>query len=176
MPERDSQAGHSAKLLQGLLWGGVVLAPLAAAVVLIGGGSTSVRFAVLLLAVSVVLIGASMLIRADPVLLRMDVEDRVAEEVENLRRQMRAEFASAAAAPPAPEAARPPLPVRTPGGRAQVGAVPPEPDYAPQPSYDNSAYDAEPAPQVYGNPQGYEGYESYDGQGYDGQDYEQAAG
>jgi len=57
----------------------VLLAPLAAAVVLLGQSSGSVRFAVLLVAVSVVLIGASVLIRNDPVLQRMHVEDRVAE-------------------------------------------------------------------------------------------------
>ncbi|HWS32500.1 MAG TPA: hypothetical protein VN408_07130, partial [Actinoplanes sp.] len=116
MPERDTNAGHSARLLRGLVWAGVVLAPIAAAVVLIG----STGFAVVLVAVSVVLIGASVLIRADPVLLRMDVEDRVAEEVASLRRELRAEFA---AATPEPEAPRPPLPVRNPG-RAQVGPPP----------------------------------------------------
>jgi hypothetical protein len=124
MPERDTQSGHSARLLRGLVWAGVVLAPIAAAVVLVGGDASSARFAVLLMAVSVVLIGASVLIRADPVLLRMDVEDRVAEEVDGLRRQLRAEFASAAPAVPE-EDPRPPLPVRNTGGRAQVTPAPP---------------------------------------------------
>ncbi|MEV0901238.1 hypothetical protein [Actinoplanes sp. NPDC049802] len=142
MPERDSQ-GHSTRLLRGLVWAGVVLAPMAAAVVLIGGNSNSVRFAVVLIAVSVVLIGASVLVRSDPVLLRMDVEDRVAEEVEALRRELRAEFAAPTAAP-APAEPRPPLPMRTPGGRAQVAVPPepvygggfePEPEFAPQTDY-----------------------------------------
>src|SRR3954470_20787710 len=101
MPERDTETGHSSRLLRGLIWAGVLLAPLAAAVVLLGQSSGSVRFAVLLIAVSVVLIGASVLIRNDPVLQRMHVEDRVAEEIEVLRRDLRAEFSRATPAGPA---------------------------------------------------------------------------
>ena len=63
MPERDTETGHSSRLLRGLIWAGVLLAPLAAAIVLLGDSSGSVRFAVLLIAVSVALIGASVLIR-----------------------------------------------------------------------------------------------------------------
>ncbi|WP_433298807.1 hypothetical protein ACQP2F_44495 [Actinoplanes sp. CA-030573] len=96
MPERDHETGHSSRLLRGLIWAGVLLAPLAAAIVLLGQSSNSVRFAVLLIAVSVVLVGASVLIRADPVLQRMHVEDRIAEEIEALRADLRAELASAA--------------------------------------------------------------------------------
>lgn len=124
MPERDSQAGHSARLLRGLLWAGVILAPLAAALVLLGGSPGSVRFGVLLVAVSVVLIGASVLIRSDPVLLRMDVEDRVAEEIDRLRKELTAEISERAAAggSAALDPNRPPLTPRKPGGgRAQVG-------------------------------------------------------
>src|SRR3954470_6605612 len=81
MPERDPETGHSSRLLRGLIWAGVLLAPLAAAIVLLGQSSSSVRFAVLLITVSVVLIGASVLIRSDPVLQRLHVEDRVSEEI-----------------------------------------------------------------------------------------------
>src|SRR3954471_3112118 len=93
MPERDPETGHSSRLLRGLIWAGVLLAPLAAAIVLLGQSSSSVRFAVLLITVSVVLIGASVLIRSDPMLQRMHVEDRLAEEVDALRADLRAEFA-----------------------------------------------------------------------------------
>ena len=96
MPEKDPETEHSSRLLRGLIWAGVLLAPLAAAVVLLGQSSGSVRFAVLLIAVSVVLIGASVLIRNDPVLQRMHVEDRVADEIETLRRDLRAEFGGGA--------------------------------------------------------------------------------
>ncbi|MDT5033019.1 MAG: hypothetical protein QOC94_3190, partial [Actinoplanes sp.] len=97
MPDPDSeQHGHSARLLRALIWGGVGLAPVTALVALVGGSDNSVRFAVVLIAVCVVLIGSSMLIRSDPVLLRMHVEDRVGEEVEALRAQLREEIAAAA--------------------------------------------------------------------------------
>ncbi|MFF5295454.1 hypothetical protein [Paractinoplanes globisporus] len=99
MPERDPETGHSSRLLRGLIWAGVLLAPVAAAVVLLGQSSASVRFAVLLVAVSVVLIGASVLIRSDPVLQRAHIEDRVAEEVESLRADLRAEFRRGGPAP-----------------------------------------------------------------------------
>jgi hypothetical protein len=107
MPDREPTAGQSAGLLRGLIWGGVSLAPVAAAVVLIGGSQGSTRFAVLLLAVSVVLVGASVLIRNDPALQRMDVEDRVTEEVRKLRRELRAEFGRPGKSGHPPQSARP---------------------------------------------------------------------
>jgi hypothetical protein len=127
MSDRDPAAGHSARLLRGLVWTGVLLAPAAAVVVLLGGSSQSVRFAVLLLAVSVVLVGASILIRTDPVLRRMDIEDRVAEEVAALRSELRAEFARgpAGAVPAVPRPRRSgsePTPT--------AGGPPPEPAVA----------------------------------------------
>ncbi|MEU4618474.1 hypothetical protein AB0G04_00650 [Actinoplanes sp. NPDC023801] len=174
MPERDNQAGHSARMLRGLVWAGVVLAPIAAAVVLIGDNSNTARFAVLLIAVSVVLIGASVLVRSDPVLLRMDVEDRVAQEVDAMRRELRAEFSSAAV--PAPEVeSRPPLVPRNPGGgRAQVygGGSEPEP-YVAQPEFpDRTTFVHQPEPVAYaGQPEN--GYDDYDQQGYEQAGYEQ---
>src|SRR5262245_9647461 len=99
MPERDPEAGHSPRLLRGLIWAGLLLAPLAALIVLLGGSTGSVRFAVLLVAVSVVLVGASVLVRNDPVLQGMHIDDRVAEEIESLRADLRAEFARPAAPP-----------------------------------------------------------------------------
>ncbi len=87
-----------------------MLAPLAAAVVLLGASSGSVRFAVLLMAVSVVLIGASVLIRNDPVLHGMDVEERVAEQVAALKRELRAEFGGVGPVRGAPMRGGPPAP------------------------------------------------------------------
>ncbi|MFC7535440.1 hypothetical protein [Actinoplanes sp. GCM10030250] len=164
MPERDPQAGHNARLLRGLLWAGVVIAPLAAAVVLVGGGSSSVRFGVVLVAVSVVLVGASTLIRNDPVLLRMDVEDRVAEEVEALRKEMRAELAAVASVAQAP----PPRPLtpRTSGGRAQVAAVPPmDAGYAGQ-DFGPSDVPAQPLAPVFAVPDDGAGYGTAGEPGY----------
>jgi hypothetical protein len=124
MPDRETAAGNNARLLRGLIWASVLLAPLAAVVVLLGDNSGSVRFAVLLLAASVASIGASMLIRNDPVLHRMDVEDRVGEEIEVLRRELRAEFSRPAAPAPGPGPARAAVPGAMPARAAVPGAMP----------------------------------------------------
>jgi hypothetical protein len=158
MPDRDPEAQQSARLLTALIWAGVVIAPVAALVVLLGGGDGSIRFAVLLVAVCVVLMGASMLIRNDPVLHRMDIEERVAVETEDVRERLRGEIAAAARAtshrvqvlqdeitrlraagspittlpPPPPQAARPAPPqvARPAGARVPAAAVPPGPSAA----------------------------------------------
>jgi hypothetical protein len=98
MPDPDADEQRSARLLTALVWGGVALTPIAVLVALIGSGDGSLRFAVLLLAVSIVLIGSSMLIRNDPTLLRLDLDDRVAEAVDAVREEMRDEIAAAARA------------------------------------------------------------------------------
>ncbi len=126
MSDRDAQDGQNTRLLRTLIWAGVGLAPIAALVVLLGGGEGPTRFGVLLIAVSVVLFGAVLLIRHDPVLLRMDVEDRVAEEVDALRSQLRSEFAAAA------PVARPPVaPVRPPVAPNREPGAPVRPPVAP---------------------------------------------
>ncbi len=95
MSDREAQDGQNTRLLRALLWAGVGLAPAAALLVLVGGDGGPTRFGVLLLAVAVVLVGAALLIRSDPVLLGMDVEDRVADEVAALRTELRGEIAAA---------------------------------------------------------------------------------
>src|SRR5690349_5948379 len=90
MPDRDPEAQQSGRLLTALIWAGVGLAPVAALVVLLGGSDNSVRFAVLLIAVCVVLIGAALLVRHDPVVLRLDAEDQLATEVGALREELAA--------------------------------------------------------------------------------------
>ncbi|MEV6495415.1 hypothetical protein AB0M20_43375, partial [Actinoplanes sp. NPDC051633] len=99
--DRVAENGQNTRLLRALVWVGVSLAPVAALVVLLGSSEGPVRFGVLLIAACVVLVGASLLVRDDPVLLRMQVEDRVADEVSVLRDELRSEFA-AARQPPAP--------------------------------------------------------------------------
>jgi hypothetical protein len=98
MPDPDADERHSERLLRGLLWGGVALAPIAVLVALAGGGDTSLRYAVLLLAVAVVLIGSSLLIRNDPVLMKLELDDRLARHAEDLRAELRDEIAAAARA------------------------------------------------------------------------------
>jgi hypothetical protein len=89
MSDRDPEAPQHARLLTALIWAGVGLAPVAALVVLLGGSTGSIRFAVLLIAVCVVLIGAVLLIR-DPLLLKTDLEERVEALREELREEMTA--------------------------------------------------------------------------------------
>jgi hypothetical protein len=143
MPDQEPVPGHSARLLRGLIWAGVVFAPLAAIVVLFGHSSGSVRFAVLLIAVSVVLIGTSVLIRNDPRLHRADVEDRVAEEVASLRRELRAEFARGGR--PAPGRPLPP-----PDESDFFGAAPMHPDEDPFATPDD--FPPQPAPPAQAGP------------------------
>ncbi|GAB2582530.1 hypothetical protein Aab01nite_59950 [Paractinoplanes abujensis] len=107
-------------MLRGLIWAGVLLAPVAALVVLLGQSSNTVRFAVLLIAVAIALIGASVLIRSDPVLGRSDVEERVAEEVSALRRELRAEFGGGRGAAPVHGGPPPPMPMPAPAATAQM--------------------------------------------------------
>ncbi|MEU8613460.1 hypothetical protein AB0C29_36290, partial [Actinoplanes sp. NPDC048791] len=90
MPDRDPEASPNARLLTALIWAGVGLAPVAALVALLGGSDNSIRFAVLLIAVCVVLIGAALLVRNDPVLLKMDVEDQVTAMRDELREEIAA--------------------------------------------------------------------------------------
>ena len=90
MSDRDPEAPQNARLLTVLIWAGVGLAPVAALVVLLAGSDNAIRFAVLLTAVCVVLIGAALLIRNDSVLPGTDVE----EKVEALRGELREEIAA----------------------------------------------------------------------------------
>ena len=125
MSDREAEDGQNTRLLRALLWAGVGLAPIAALLALVGDGGPT-RFGVLLLAVAVVLLGAALLVRNDPVLLSMDAEDRVAAEVSALRSELRGEIAAVSTMAAAPGAALPgPGPsaraaVRPPSGAAAV--------------------------------------------------------
>jgi hypothetical protein len=117
MSDREPENGHSTRLLRALIWSGIGLATVAALVVLVGGDGPE-RFAVLLVTVCVVLLGASLLIRNDPVLLRMHVEDRLADQVGALREELRGEVAAATARVAATPSAG------APGRKSAVGAAP----------------------------------------------------
>lgn len=86
------------RLPAALVWGGVGLAAVAVLVVLLGEGIGHLRLAVLLLAVSAVLIGGSVLLRDDRGLRRPDVEELVADEADALREQLRRDITVAARA------------------------------------------------------------------------------
>src|SRR4051794_32011729 len=129
--DRVAENGQNARLLRALVWAGVGLAPIAALVALLGDSEGLVRFGVLLIAVCVVLVGASLLVRNDPVLLRMHVEDRVADEVSVLRDELRSEFAASRPPVAGPIAVAPPRP---------AGAASVKPPVAP------ARFPASPAP------------------------------
>ncbi|MFC3380578.1 hypothetical protein [Couchioplanes azureus] len=139
MPDRDPDMRHRDPLPRALIWGGIGLAPLAAVVVLSGGAGGSVKFAVLLVALCVLMLGTSLLLRGEPA---ADAGEVVTTKVEALRRELRDEVRRAAARPPvAPEGSgvdgRAPLGVtavtaRRVSASASVsppvaGAVPPPP-------------------------------------------------
>jgi hypothetical protein len=121
MSDREPEIGHSSRLLRALIWSGIGLAPIAALIVLVGGDGPE-RFAVLLVTVCVVLLGASLLIRNDPVLLRLHVEGRLADQIGALRDEVRGELATVAARAAATPSAG--APGRAPVGGAPGGSVP----------------------------------------------------
>ncbi|WP_041832971.1 hypothetical protein [Actinoplanes sp. N902-109] len=141
MSDQYPEEKPSSTLLRALIWAGVGLAPVAAIIVMVTGSTGAMRFAVLLVAVCVILLGAAMLIRNDPVLLSMDVEERVAAEVEALRNDLRGEIGSAAratghrvqvledqveqlrSAPPAPVVPPAPMPGGAPAAGGRVVAA-----------------------------------------------------
>jgi type II secretory pathway component PulM len=170
MSEPDSRdARHSTRLSRSLLWAGAGLAPVAVLVLLVGGTDNSTRFAVLLLAVAIVVLAAAQLIRTDPVLLRDDAEQLVLRETDALRDAVGEDIAgavaasaaqnrqildarlqelqrevrrlSAAAAPP------PPAPVadQTAGVRRSARVAPAEPS-APRPAPPRPPHAAGPVP------------------------------
>ncbi|MET8254316.1 hypothetical protein ABZU46_23685, partial [Micromonospora sp. NPDC005197] len=80
-------------LLTVLFWGGVALAPVAALILLVADGNGPLRFAAVLAIVAVVLIGLSIALRPDGDDGRAD---ELLDEIEELRRELRAEIVAAA--------------------------------------------------------------------------------
>ncbi|MEU0553040.1 hypothetical protein [Dactylosporangium sp. NPDC006015] len=98
MPAAETTGGRpSAKLLQILFWAGVGLAPLAALLLLVGGGFVLQLAAVLAVGV-VVLIGLSIALRPDNDNVRSEVEEAVFEEMDTLRDEIRGDITHAARA------------------------------------------------------------------------------
>ncbi len=94
-PESDDERPNG-RLLTGLFWAGVGLAPVAALVLLLGDGNGSLRFAVVLAVLAVVLIGLSIALRPNAESVRLDLEDMVLDEVDGLREDIRKDIATAA--------------------------------------------------------------------------------
>lgn len=86
-------ARRQPRLLTVLFWAGVGLAPVAALILLVADGNTPLRFAAVLAIVAVVLIGLSIALRPDGDAARAD---ELLDEIEELRRELRAEIVAAA--------------------------------------------------------------------------------
>ncbi|WP_208760866.1 hypothetical protein [Micromonospora orduensis] len=86
-------ARRQPRLLTMLFWAGVGLAPVAALILLVADGNTPLRFAAVLAIVAVVLIGLSIALRPDGDAARAD---ELLDEIEELRRELRAEIVAAA--------------------------------------------------------------------------------
>lgn len=93
---RDDQRG--ARVFSVLFWIGVALAPIAALIMLVGSGTTSLRVSVGVVILSVILIGVSITLRRDSEGLRTELEDTIFDEVDGLRADVRDDITHAAQA------------------------------------------------------------------------------
>lgn len=94
----DSPERHSARLPTALLWAGVGVAPLAALALLIGSGERSLRAAIGLALLAVVLIGLSIVLRPAPDSVKVELEDTIYDEIDVVREDVRNDIATAARA------------------------------------------------------------------------------
>jgi hypothetical protein len=88
----DVQRGRT---LNAMFWAGVALAPLAVLVLLFGQGVGSLRVAVTLTVLTVVLISVSVALRPSVELLRAEIEGRALDEVDQVRLHIREDIALA---------------------------------------------------------------------------------
>jgi hypothetical protein len=77
------------KLLPALFWSGVGLTPIAALLLLIGSGTGSIRFAVVLVLVSMVLIGVSITLRRESESVRTELQETIFDEIDVMRGDVR---------------------------------------------------------------------------------------
>ncbi len=95
MPATEAPEARRGRVLQGLFWSGVGLAPLAVLILLFGQGTGPLRVAVILAVLTVVLIAVSVVLRPTVDLVRVDIEERVLEDVEHVRVQLRQDITTA---------------------------------------------------------------------------------
>jgi hypothetical protein len=91
----DRRSGQKLALL---FWAGVGLAPLAALLLVIGSGTGSLRAAVGLVLLSIVLMGLSLALRPRAESVRVELEDTIFDEIDILREDVRADITTAARA------------------------------------------------------------------------------
>jgi hypothetical protein len=96
MPAPKAQDARRGKLVQGLFWGGVSLAPVAILILLFGGGTGSLRIAVTLAVLTIVMLAVSIAMRPSVEIMRVDIEHRVLDEMERVRLRTRDDISTAA--------------------------------------------------------------------------------
>ena len=96
MPASHPRDVRRGQVLQGLFWGGVALAPVAVLILLFGQSLGSLRVAVVLAIVTIVLLAVSIAMRPSVEMLRVDIEHRVLDEVERVRVKAREDTTTAA--------------------------------------------------------------------------------
>jgi len=96
MPASEIQDVRRGKLLQGLFWGGVGLASLAILILLFGQGTGALRVAAIVSVLTIVMLAVSVVMRPSVELVRIDIEERVLNEVDRVRARAREDVTTAA--------------------------------------------------------------------------------
>src|SRR4051812_48301500 len=96
MPAPPAQEARRGKLLQGLFWGGVGLAPIAILILLFGQSMGTLRIAVILAVLTIVMLAVSIALRPSVEMVRVDIEHRVLDEIERMRLRSRDDITTAA--------------------------------------------------------------------------------
>src|SRR3954447_18920320 len=95
MPVADQQQDQrGARLLMYVFWGGVGLAPLAALLFLVGSAG-ALRAGGILAVLAVVLIGLSITLRRDSDSVRIELQETMLEEIDQLRTDVREDMTTA---------------------------------------------------------------------------------
>lgn len=94
MPANPSPDVRRGQLPQTLFWAGMALAPLAVLVLLFGQSTGSLRVAVVLAVLTIVLLAISIALRPTVEMVRVDIEHRVLDEMERIRLRSREETAA----------------------------------------------------------------------------------
>src|SRR3712207_5978911 len=99
MPASENRAERrTGRLLVGLFWIGVAIAPGAALLLLFGDDTRSLRLAVVLAVLAIVLIGLSITLRQGAEAARTETEELLYSEMDGLRDDLREDIAAAARA------------------------------------------------------------------------------
>jgi len=94
----ESPERQNGKLPTGLLWAGVGVAPLAALALLVGSGERSLRAAIGLALLAVVLIGLAIVLRPAADSVKVELEDTIYDEIDVVRDDVRNDITTAARA------------------------------------------------------------------------------